>query len=99
MTALGAMLQAGNRVRLVLLLCAQVAALAPKTEAMEASWNRLRAISGADAPEQVIEYWQGRKRAGETLAKLMMSRIIHKPAPLGPAEPAQHLHACKLFNR
>jgi len=50
------------------LLCAQVAALAPKIEAMEASWNRLRAISGADAPEQVIEYWQGRKQAGETLA-------------------------------
>jgi hypothetical protein len=37
----------------------QVAALAPKIEAMEASWNRLRAISGAETPEQVIEYWQG----------------------------------------
>lgn len=39
--------------------CSQVAALAPKIEAMEASWNRLRAISGAKTPEQVIEYWQG----------------------------------------
>jgi hypothetical protein len=39
----------------------QVAALAPKIEAMEASWNRLRAISGAETPEQVIEYWQGKE--------------------------------------
>lgn len=38
----------------------QVAALAPKIEAMEASWNRLRAISGAETPEQVVEYWQGK---------------------------------------
>lgn len=37
----------------------QVAALAPKIEAMEASWNRLRAISGAETPNEVIEYWQG----------------------------------------
>jgi hypothetical protein len=27
---------------------------------MEASWNRLRAISGAETPEQVVEYWQGK---------------------------------------
>lgn len=46
----------------VLLTCvpAQVAALAPKIEAMEASWNRLRAISGAETPNEVVEYWQGR---------------------------------------
>jgi hypothetical protein len=37
----------------------QVAALAPKIEAMEASWNRLRAISGAETPNEVVEYWQG----------------------------------------
>jgi hypothetical protein len=43
----------------VLVAYYQVAALAPKIEAMEASWNRLRAISGAETPEQVIEYWQG----------------------------------------
>jgi hypothetical protein len=39
----------------------QVAALAPKIEAMEASWNRLRAISGAETPNEVVEYWQGEK--------------------------------------
>jgi hypothetical protein len=48
----------------------QVAALAPRIEAMEASWNRLCAISGGSTPEGVVEYWQGesgwlaRARAG-----------------------------------
>jgi hypothetical protein len=37
----------------------QVAALAPKIEAMEASWTRLRAISGAETPAEVVEFWQG----------------------------------------
>ncbi len=37
----------------------QVAALAPKIQAMEASWNRLRAITGADTPDGVIDYWTG----------------------------------------
>lgn len=37
----------------------QVAALAPRVEAMEAQWNRLRAISGAETPEDVIAYWEG----------------------------------------
>jgi hypothetical protein len=37
----------------------QVAALAPKIEALEASWNRLRAISGGETPEQVVRYWEG----------------------------------------
>lgn len=50
----------GPRADMVVLVAYyQVAALAPKIEAMEASWNRLRAISGAETPEQVIEYWQG----------------------------------------
>lgn len=37
----------------------QIQALAPKIEAMEASWNRLRTISGADTPADVIGYWEG----------------------------------------
>lgn len=37
----------------------RVAALAPKVEAMEASWNRIRTISGADTPDDVIAYWEG----------------------------------------
>ena len=40
----------------------QVAALAPKIEALEASWNRLRAISGGETPEQVVAYWDGELR-------------------------------------
>jgi hypothetical protein len=37
----------------------QVASLAPKVEAMEASWNRVRTISGAETADDVILYWQG----------------------------------------
>ncbi|GAX81127.1 hypothetical protein CEUSTIGMA_g8561.t1 [Chlamydomonas eustigma] len=39
----------------------KVAALAPKVDAMEASWNRIRTISGAETSEDVIAYWQGLK--------------------------------------
>ena len=38
-----------------------MAALAPKIEALEASWNRLRAISGGVTPEEVVRYWDGEK--------------------------------------
>lgn len=38
----------------------QIQALQPKIEAMEASWNRLRTISGADTPDDVIAYWEGK---------------------------------------
>jgi hypothetical protein len=50
----------------------QVAALAPKIEAMEASWNRLRAISGAETPNEVVEYWQG----GNEQAALLDMQLI-----------------------
>lgn len=40
----------------------KVAALAPKVEAMEASWNRIRTISGADTPDDVIAYWEGERQ-------------------------------------
>jgi hypothetical protein len=43
----------------------QVAALAPKVEAMEASWNRIRTISGAETAEDVITYWEGLKAKEE----------------------------------
>ena len=43
----------------------QVAALAPKLEAMEAAWYRLHTISGADTPEEVIAYWEGAQRLCE----------------------------------
>eukprot|EP00775_Hariotina_reticulata_P005882 gene5882-6123_t len=49
----------------------QVAALAPKIEAMEASWNRLRAISGAETPDQVVEYWQGLKAKEQRMHELV----------------------------
>jgi hypothetical protein len=39
----------------------RVAALAPKVEAMEASWNRISSISGAQTSEEVIAYWVSHK--------------------------------------
>lgn len=42
----------------------KVAALAPKVEAMEASWNRIRTISGAETADDVITYWEGLKVGG-----------------------------------
>ena len=39
----------------------KVAALAPRVEAMEASWNRIRTLSGAETAEDVIAYWEGLK--------------------------------------
>jgi hypothetical protein len=49
----------------------QIQALAPKLEAMEASWNRLRTISGADEPEEVIAYWEGLKSKEENMRHLV----------------------------
>ncbi|WIA19827.1 hypothetical protein OEZ85_005735 [Tetradesmus obliquus] len=49
----------------------QVAALAPKIEAMEASWNRLRAISGAETPNEVVDYWQGLKSKEQHMRDLV----------------------------
>jgi len=43
----------------------QVQSLAPKVEAMEASWNRIRTISGAETAEDVIMYWEGLKAKEE----------------------------------
>ncbi|MEW5300191.1 MAG: hypothetical protein WDW36_003138 [Sanguina aurantia] len=49
----------------------RVAKLAPKVEAMEASWNRIRTISGADSPDEVIAYWQGLKAKEEQMRMLV----------------------------
>jgi hypothetical protein len=49
----------------------QVQELAPKIEAMEASWNRLRTITGADEPEEVIAYWEGLKSKEENMRQLV----------------------------
>jgi hypothetical protein len=49
--------------RLSMLHCAaQVASLAPKIDALEALWNRVRTISGADTPEDVLAYWNSESR-------------------------------------
>ncbi|KAG2493525.1 hypothetical protein HYH03_008339 [Edaphochlamys debaryana] len=50
---------------------AKVAALAPKVEAMEHSWNRIRTISGADTPEEVLAYWEGLKAKEEQMRALV----------------------------
>lgn len=55
--------------------------MTPKIEAMEASWNRLRAISGAETPEHVIEYWQGmegRPRAEACGTVHSANHILHR---------------------
>eukprot|EP00877_Chromochloris_zofingiensis_P014096 jgi/Chrzof1/8940/Cz03g30020.t1 len=49
----------------------QVAALAPKIEAMEASWNRLRTVSGAETPEDVIDFWEGLKSKEQRMKDLV----------------------------
>mmetsp|Transcript_13769 Transcript_13769/g.29648 ORF Transcript_13769/g.29648 Transcript_13769/m.29648 type:complete len:722 (-) Transcript_13769:508-2673(-) len=49
----------------------KVAALAPKVEAMEASWNRIRTISGAETSEDVIAYWEGLKAKEEQMRELV----------------------------
>jgi hypothetical protein len=54
----------------------QVAALAPKIEAMEASWNRLRAISGAETPNEVVEYWQGGQSMSHKHGRQILSSAI-----------------------
>ena len=33
--------------------------LQPKLEVLEAAWARLHTITGAEAPEDVIAYWEG----------------------------------------
>lgn len=49
----------------------QCAALAPKIEAMEASWNRLRSISGAQTTEEVIDYFFSLRRKEENMRELV----------------------------
>lgn len=49
----------------------KVALLAPKVEAMEASWNRIRTISGAESAEDVITYWEGLKAKEEQMRELV----------------------------
>lgn len=70
---------------------AQVAALAPKIEAMEASWNRLRAISGADTPDSVIEYWQGAHAGAGWRAR---SHALDGAGRHGVAAACMPCHAC-----
>jgi hypothetical protein len=52
-----------------------VAALAPKVDAMEASWNRIRTISGAETSEDVIVYWQGLKFKEQQMRDLVGFRF------------------------
>lgn len=49
----------------------KVAALAPKVEAMEASWNRIGTISGAQTSEDVIAYWEGLKAKEDRMRQLV----------------------------
>jgi hypothetical protein len=50
------------------LLPPKVAALAPKVESLEGLWNRVRTISGADSPDDVLAYWRGEHGQGAWMA-------------------------------
>lgn len=69
----------------------RVQALAPKVEAMEASWNRIRTISGADSPEDVIAYWEGLKAKEESMRELV--RFAEKREAAAKAEIAKLLES------
>ena len=58
----------------------QIQELAPKIEAMEASWNRLRTITGADEPEEVIAYWEGLKSKEENMRQLVAASEAQEAA-------------------
>lgn len=49
----------------------KVQALAPKVEAMEASWNRIRTVTGAETAEDVIVHWEGLKAKEEQMRELV----------------------------
>lgn len=49
----------------------QIQSLAPKIEAMEASWNRLRTISGAETPNDVIAFWEGLRAKEASMHELV----------------------------
>lgn len=61
----------------------QCAALAPKIEAMEASWNRLRSISGAQTTEEVIDYFFSLRRKEENMRELV-AQVGRRPAAPRP---------------
>lgn len=48
----------------------KVASLAPKVEAMEASWNRIRTVSGAESADDVITFWEGLKAKEEQVGSM-----------------------------
>ncbi|GMH32341.1 hypothetical protein BSKO_00175 [Bryopsis sp. KO-2023] len=69
----------------------QIQALAPKIEAMEASWNRLRTISGADTPTDVIAYWEGLKAKEESMRELV--KLAEKREARAKSEMSQLLES------
>lgn len=57
-------------------------ALQPKLESMEASWYRLHTITGADTPEEVIDYWLGLKSKEENMRELVrLAEVITLLSP------------------
>ncbi len=51
--------------------CTHYTRAQPQVEAMEASWNRIRTISGAETSEDVIAYWEGLKAKEEQMRELV----------------------------
>jgi hypothetical protein len=79
----------------VLPMSLQVAALAPKVEAMEASWNRIRTISGAETAEDVITYWEGLKAKEEQVSERSEGGRERGGGRLG--QPRQCLHPGTMY--
>ena len=46
--------------------------LQPKVEKMEAAWARLHTITGAETPEEVIAYFEGKLHRGPVLSACSM---------------------------
>ena len=40
---------------------------------MEASWNRIRTMSGAESSEEVIQYWEGLRAKEAQMRELVRS--------------------------
>jgi hypothetical protein len=76
----------------------KVAALAPKVEQMEASWNRVSTISGAQTSEEVIAYWEGLKAKEDQMRQLV--RLAETREAAAKAEIAQLLESrAQMYER
>ena len=76
----------------------KVAQLAPKVDAMESSWNRIRTVSGAESAEEVIQYWDGLKSKEGQMRDLV--RLAEEREAAAKAEIARLLEGrAQMYER